>query len=310
MKHSLYHAPRVFRFSGSVGVCGTNNLGEVKEVQRIIIHAGYHLATGRTLTVNGQCGAETAEAIRWYQRLLNMSPTGLVHPADSWFIQALQNATGTHWRPRHTAGSLHVSEGQVTFDAEGLDYITAVEPFRQPHSTPQFSRILQSPPTSSSGVTLGRGYDMGGRSAGEIFSTVRLAGIEEYKAVICSKAEYLKGHQAGAFVKAYSPLVGEITHQQQIKLFEISYKEKRDYVRDVYIRQSGHIKDPVKWEFIDIAVKNVFVDILYQGSRTTKGLVEIIAAGQGAPAVAHYIENDPDEKRDLRRMRIRLESLK
>lgn len=61
-----------------------------------------------------------------------------------------------------------MNEGQITFDDEGTDYITATEPLRQ-RRYPNFSRILQWPPTSTSGVTPGRGYDMGNRSTGEIY---------------------------------------------------------------------------------------------------------------------------------------------
>lgn len=146
-----------------------------------------------------------------------MSPSGLVHPTDTWFMQALQEDTSPHFRPKHRGGCLSVRQGQLTFDAEGVDYITAVEPFRQ-RRYPNFSRILHWPSTAFSGVTLGRGYDMGSRSMGEIFTTLRQAGIEEYKAVICSKAAKIKGHEAERFVKVYGPLVGEITHQQQIRL--------------------------------------------------------------------------------------------
>nr|WP_242634153.1 peptidoglycan-binding protein [Pantoea allii] len=237
-----YHNPRIYRLKRTVGSCGTNDPDDVKEIQKMIIGAGYQLSTGRTIRANGRCGLETDQAIAWYQRLLTLSPTGLIHPTDSFFIQAMENAYSPGWRPQHTSGSLRVSEGQVTFDSEGIDYITAVEPFRQ-QRYPSFSRILHWPPKFSSGVTLGRGYDMGNRSSGEIFSTIMQAGIEEYKAVICSKASHLKGRQAGQFVKVYGPLIGEITHAQQIRLFEIVYREKLNYARGVYSRNSRHVHD-------------------------------------------------------------------
>lgn len=186
-----YPNPRVYRLKDSVGNCGTNNPEDVKKIQVMIMGAGYQLSTGRTVRADGVCGSETKQAIIWYQRLLILSPSGLVQPADSFFIQAIENAYTPGWRPQHRSGALWVNEGQVTFDSEGIDYITAVEPFRQ-HRYPSFSRILHWPPKLSSGVTLGRGYDMGSRSRGEIFATLRQAGIEEYKAVICSKASHLK----------------------------------------------------------------------------------------------------------------------
>ena len=57
---------------------------------------------------------------------------------------------------------------------------------------PYFSRVLHWP-GGVSGVTLGRGYDMGSRSVGSILSTLRQAGLEEYKCVLCSKAAGFKG---------------------------------------------------------------------------------------------------------------------
>ena len=268
-----YHKPRIYRLKGTVGSCGTNNPDDVKKIQQMIIGAGYQLSTGRTIRANGVCGLETDQAIIWYQRLLTLSPTGLIHPTDSFFIQAMENANSPGWRPQHTSGSLRVSEGQVTFDSEGIDYITAVEPFRQ-QRYPSFSRILHWPPKFSSGVTLGRGYDMGSRSSGEIFSTLRQAGIEEYKAVICSKASHLRGRQAGQFVKVYGPLIGEITHTQQIRLFEIVYREKLNYAQGVYSRNSRHVTNALTWYKIDKGIRDVFVDTIYQGNRTAPDMVK------------------------------------
>lgn len=53
-----------------------------------------------------------------------------------------------------------IKAGQITFAAEGNN-IT---------SSPFFSRVVHWPGNSSSGVTLGRGYDMGSRSESEIYS--------------------------------------------------------------------------------------------------------------------------------------------
>ncbi len=303
----LHRQPRVFPLTGSVGHCGTNHPEDVRKIQSMINNAGYYLATGRTVIVNGKCTAQTNDAILWYQRLLALSPSGLVYPTDGWFIKAL-NEVSSHWRPKHTAGSLRVSEGQITFDAEGVDYITAVEPFRQ-RNYPNFSRILQWPPKFASGVTLGRGYDMGNRSAGEIYSTLRQAGIEEYKAVICSKASHLKGREAGQFVKVYGPLVGEITHHQQIKLFYIAYKEKLDYGKGVYYRQSRHVPNALPWNRVDEEIREVFIDTLYQGNVTASEMVKIMASNGSREQIISYLRNDFMLSGDPRRNKIRIKAL-
>lgn len=123
--------PRVFRLISSVGDCGANDPKEVQKIQLKLIDAGYVVATGRSINPNGRCDVDTLEAIRWSQRLLHLTPTGLINPTDIWFMQALEEVTTPNWRPKNVSGSLHVSIGQITFDAEGTDYITAVAPFRQ-----------------------------------------------------------------------------------------------------------------------------------------------------------------------------------
>ncbi|MDK9355805.1 peptidoglycan-binding protein [Lelliottia sp. V106_10] len=279
-----YHSPLIFPLTDSVGECGTNNPADVKKFQKTISEAGYELATRRALMTNGRCEFETIEAIRWYQRLLNLSPTGLLHPTDAWYMQ-LQASLTPYWRPQHTVGILTVGEGQITFDAEGVDYVTAVEPFRQ-HRYPFFSRVLHWPGDNNSGVTLGRGYDMGRRGAGEIFSTLRRAGIEEDKATICSKAAFLHGKEAGLFVTVYGPLVGEITHQQQTSLFRISYREKVDYAQNLY-----RAYQPMSaWMVLDSKVRDVVVDILYQGFHHPKELLR--AATKGRRELITFIMGD------------------
>ncbi|MBT0725794.1 peptidoglycan-binding protein [Rosenbergiella australiborealis] len=304
-----YYNPRIYCLKGTIGSCGTNNPDDVKEIQKMIINAGYQFSTGRTIRVDGVCGPETEQAVIWYQRLLTLSPSGLVHPTDSFFMQAMENAYSPGPRPQHTSGSLWVSEGQVTFDSQGIDYITAVEPFRQ-QSYPSFSRILHWPAKLSSGVTLGRGYDMGSRSSGEITSTLRQAGIEEYKAVICSKASHLKGRQAGQFVKVYGSLIGEITHSQQIRLFEIVYREKLNYAKGVYSRNSRHVHNPLTWYKLDKIIRDVFVDTIYQGNRTAPEMVRIMARGGSRSEIIQYLKNDLTLSRDLRRNEIRIRSLR
>ena len=303
-----YHPPRVYRPLGSVGVFGTNNPEDVKALQRMIINAGYNHISGNHIRVTGHNNPETEAAIIWYQRLLNISPSGLIHPRETWFYTMFSHATNPRWRPRLIAGPLHVNEGQITFDAEGLDYITATEPFRQPENTRNFSRILHCP-DSYSGVTLGRGYDMKERSAGEILTHFRTSGIEEYKAVICSRACGLKGGSAKNFIKYYGPLVGEITHLQQIKLFEISYRQKKEYAKGVYLRQSKNIPNPKGWDTLDKKIRETFVDIVYQGIPGLRPLIELIAGGGSRSDVAELISNDPRENGYPERLKARLRNL-
>ncbi|WP_354292805.1 peptidoglycan-binding protein [Paramixta manurensis] len=217
-------------------------------------------------------------------------------------------ATAPHWRPRDT-GPLHVREGQITFDAEGVDYLTAVEPFKQPENMRNFSRVLHCP-DKYSGVTIGRGYDMKERSTGEIMTHIRQSGIEEYKAVICSKAAGLFGRHAKNFISAYGSLAGEITHLQQIRLFEVSYREKREYARGVYSRRSTRTANALKWEHIDSKIRETFVDIVYQGIPGLDPLINLIASGGSRNDIIKSIENDPRQRNYPERLRARVRNLR
>ena len=174
---------------------------------------------------------------------------------------------------------------------------------------PWFSRILHHP-SSDSGVTLGRGYDMKKRSAGSILYTLRQSGLEEYKAQICAKAAYLQGKQASDFIKVYGPLVGEITHQQQIRIFEISYREKKEYAKGVYDRNIVKIANPLSWEQIDIKIRDVFVDTIFQGNSTARVMVKIMAENGKRQDIIDYLKTDLMQLRDPQRLSLRLAYLK
>ncbi|MDV5356699.1 hypothetical protein QM201_17645 [Enterobacter asburiae] len=213
-------------------------------------------------------------------------------------LQHLTGAVKRQWK-------FHSSIGQKTFDADYGDYITAVAPFRQ-----QEPPFFQKPSLVTSGLTLGRGYDMGNRSAGEILSTLMLGGIEEYKAQLCAKAAGLKNREADQFVKVYGPFVGEITHQQQIRLFEIAYREKIEYGKGVYSRHVEKLKivNAVQWNSLDKVIRDAFIDTLYQGN-ITRQMVKIMAQGGSRQQIIDYLRNDSNLGNDKRRTNIRVRNL-
>ncbi|UQY44256.1 peptidoglycan-binding protein [Mixta hanseatica] len=193
-------------------------------------------------------------------------------------------------QPHHAGSLLRVSQGQFTFDNEGLDYSTATVPFR---ATPTlwFSRVLHWH-GGNSGVTLGRGFDMKLRSTGEIHSMLRQAGLEEHKAVICSRAAGLSGRAAQQFVTVFGPMVGEITHQQQIQLFEMAWHTKIHYARGVYLRHSADIAQRLPWEQIDGKIKDIFIDTLYQGNRNAGIMAKIIAQGSNREKIIQHLKDN------------------
>src|SRR5437762_3075975 len=81
--------------------------------------------------------------------------------------------------------------GRFTFEAEGsLD----------PHSPWYIGKL--SHPSAQSGVTVGAGYDMGGRTPMQVRNELVTAGCNSVLAEKLSRGAGLRGHPADQFVKA------------------------------------------------------------------------------------------------------------
>jgi len=111
------------------------------------------------------------------------------------------------------------------------------------------------------------------------------------------------------FIKGYGPLVGEISHLQQVRLFEIAYREKCEFAKGVYSRQSKSIANPISWSALDSRIKEVFVDTIYQGNKSAPKMVQIMAKGGSRSDIIEYLNNDPyhgkNERDNTRRLYLR-----
>jgi len=150
-----------------------------------------------------------------------------------------------------------VPAGQLTFDAEGQE---VRGPFfsRKPHV-----------PSESSGVTLGRGYDMKSKSRSKIVSDLTGAGIDDRLANIFAEASGLKGNAARQFIQRSEVAGIEITPRQQKDLFKVTYEEHIFDVRRIcnkndVVRKYGQ----TDWEQLHPAIKDVLVDLRYRGDYT------------------------------------------
>ncbi|ASY38466.1 hypothetical protein DQW13_00715 [Taylorella equigenitalis] len=79
--------------------------------------------------------------------------------------------------------------------------------------SPYFSRILHSPEYTNSGVTIGRGYDLGERESQDVLTDLNNSGIPLAQAQIISNGVKFIGGVARSFVKKNRILVGEISHE-------------------------------------------------------------------------------------------------
>ncbi|MGY3929548.1 Phage-related lysozyme (muraminidase) [Aeromonas encheleia] len=165
---------------------------------------------------------------------------------------------------------LIVSQGQLTFNAEGNDI----------EDSPFFSRVIHWPGNSLSGVTIGRGYDIGSRSQKEVYNDLQNAGVPHDIATIISNGAKLKGENASSYVSANRDST-QISRKAQFKLFEKIYPDYVSRAEVNYERwtttneiSSANIpnisaSDKTQWSSLDVKVKDVVVDLVYQGF--TKG---------------------------------------
>ena len=150
---------------------------------------------------------------------------------------------------------LKVDKGQVTFDAEGNDIV----------GNRYFSRRIHWPGNDLSGVTLGRGYDMGGRSKDLVYSDMVASGIDSDKANKISMAAGLKGSAAMNFVLSNRESIGEITRMQQNKLFGLIYPAYVVRAKGNYKAKTKEVPSALPWDSLEQKIQDILVDFIYQG---------------------------------------------
>lgn len=270
--------------SASVGQGGRNNPTDVKTVQKMLQKNGFP-----QLRDDGRMGPRTIEAIKSYQ-------SGFLHHTDgvvdmhgkTWSklsgglnhsVSATTLAPEDH---RHlNSGRLTVSAGQVTFDAEGND---------NPHSI-FFSRHIHWP-GGVSGVTIGRGYDMGGRCAGVIYTDLTRVGIPENQATFLAQGEKLKGHEAQKWVRAHRDECGIITREAQARLFELIYPKYASLAESVYNSKTSVYPERTQWNRLKPAIKDIIVDLVYQGLGFSRNIIP--SMHNDIDSFVHFIDNSDE----------------
>jgi hypothetical protein len=164
---------------------------------------------------------------------------------------------------------LEPEEGLLTFRAEGNNIKTSRDYSRRIH----WPGISSSCGKNASGVTIGRGFDLGSRTKIKVVSILKRSGIKKEQAELISNAAGLKGCAAYEFVTQNKDKIGEISESQQLSLFKITYDElKRDVERickDLDTIKKFHPKPDVSpdeaWERIPQKIKELLVDMRYRG---------------------------------------------
>lgn len=160
--------------------------------------------------------------------------------------------------PQTFVSDFEVPEGQLTFDAEGLEARGAY-----------FSREAHWP-GGASGVTIGRGYDMKHRSAETVISDLTAAGVPQADAELLAQGAGLEGRAAAAFIAREDVRDLEITPLAQKNLFSTVYNHYESEVRRISDKPDTVARyGSVDWDNLDPAIRDVAVDLIYRGDYTT-----------------------------------------
>ncbi len=147
-------------------------------------------------------------------------------------------------------------EGRLTFDAEGQEGGF----FHSRHF---------HVPSGSSGLTIGRGYDMKMRSRSDVRDDLAAAGVSSVEAALISQAAGLKGETAEEFLEENDLEDFEITPRTQLKLFEIEYRRQEADARRLATKADvTRAYGKTDWEGLHPVIKEVLVDLRFRGDYT------------------------------------------
>ncbi|QMV14185.1 pesticin C-terminus-like muramidase [Vibrio spartinae] len=172
---------------------------------------------------------------------------------------------------------LTVSQGQLTFDSEGNDIDGNLYFSRKPHIPHQSDGTV----IGNSGITLGRGLDIGGRSESDVVAIFNQA-ASQCRKISKELSDWLKDGAGKTKQKAYDYWLTldanvpadkqNITRKMQHVLFENMYE---DYVADTKnLTTKKDVCDAylggkqIDWDALPQNVKDVLVDLRYVGVYT------------------------------------------
>lgn len=157
---------------------------------------------------------------------------------------------------RTTSPIVPPARGRLTWDAEGQE------------GGRFHSRILHVP-AASSGLTVGRGYDLRERTRVDVQQQLSKAGVDPSDASTLGGGVRLVGRAAEQFIVASDLLDFEVSPGCQLRLFETVYTEMEADVQRICAKQDVVVAyGPVDWGQLDTRIKDMLVDLRYRGDYT------------------------------------------
>ncbi len=222
------------------------------------------------------------EQLSWWSSLAGKN--GISADGQAWHFHALQKIV--HFSITDDENDLrwlNVPSGQLTFDVEGNDQDDSIH----------FSRVAHWP-QGPSGVTIGRGYDLGQRPNPE--TDLREAGVSEplYSWLIGAKG--LQGQAAKLYLNSASEEIKstKITRRQQYKLFVSVYDFMSSEVERIS-EAPANVEEygVLNWEGIDSKIQDIAVDLIFRGDYTvsSRKLVQQHIVDNDLPALREVISD-------------------
>lgn len=177
-----------------------------------------------------------------------------------------------------------VGKGQLTFDAEGTE------------GGRYHSRTAHRPP-GASGVTVGRGYDVGQHTHAKTVADFVAAGIAPEQAEAYALAAGKTGDTAATWLENNKDTLAEITPEQQKTLFESTYGEMATDVQRISDKPDTQAAyGDVDLKTADPTVRDTLVDLRYRGDYTTNSRKKVqgLAAENDVAGLATLM-NDPEQ---------------
>jgi Ca2+-binding RTX toxin-like protein len=151
-----------------------------------------------------------------------------------------------------------VVNGQITFDAEGME------------GGKYHSRIPHYP-GGVSGITVGRGYDLGKHTKEQIIADFKAIGFSQADAEKFSKFAGVNGVDAKNLIDTARQELPEVTTEQQKQLFNQEWNKLYQDVQRVSGKADTIQKygSDVNWTKLNPVIRDLVVDLRYRGDYTS-----------------------------------------
>jgi peptidoglycan hydrolase-like protein with peptidoglycan-binding domain len=237
----------------SVGKGGKNAAKDVRLVQALL--NVYARANDKSvLIVDGKTSGALEAAISAFQKdyVKLKKPDGNVGVNGRTF-KKLKEVLSSRFKAKALTNP---SFGLVTWQAEGAE------------GGFYHSRKLHVP-SSASGLTIGRGYDMKTKSASTIAQDLVSAGVEAKTAAILKQASGLFGTTASQFIIDNDLLDFEISPEVQKKLFKLSYDAESDQVKRICEKKDVELAyGKTDWAKLNSTIRDITIDLKFRGDYT------------------------------------------